>query len=130
MTTYNNIHTELLEFILPEGILDHFFITDFKQEESGQKLYTKRLTIYLEEKDIIPDEYSTYAYKSSGFVPPKSIKDCPIRRNLVTLVVKCRRWDVFIEGKNKKCRRNWNAVAKGTRLSGEYASFLKGIGGL
>ena len=58
MSTYHTLHTELLEVILPEGILDHFAITDFKQESSGQRLYTKRLTIYLEEKDAIPQEYA------------------------------------------------------------------------
>lgn len=125
-----DINTQLLELILPEGILDHFEITDFVQESSGQEVYTKNLTIYLEEKKQIPKEYSDYEYKASGFMPPKLIKDCPIRRNLVTLSVKCRRWDVLLEGRYQKRSRNWESVAKGTRLEPEYASFLKEIGGL
>ncbi len=44
-----NLNTQLLELFLPQGILDHFTITDFKQEKSGQNLYTKKLTIHLEE---------------------------------------------------------------------------------
>lgn len=125
-----DINTQLLELILPEGILDHFVITDFKQESSGQLAYTKKLTIFLEEKKEVPAEYSGLEYKASGFMPAKLIKDCPIRRNLVTLSVKCRRWDVLIDGKYQKRSRSWESVSKGTRLDPEYASFLKGIGGL
>jgi tRNA U54 and U55 pseudouridine synthase Pus10 len=84
----------------------------------------------LEEKKEIPKEFAHYEYKASGFMPPKLIKDCPIRLNLVTLSVKCRRWDVLIDGKYHKRSRNWESVAKGTRLNPEYASFLKEIGGL
>ncbi len=124
------LNHQLLELILPEGLLDHFIIADFKQESSGQELYTKKLTIFLEEKSEIPEEYSSYTYKASGFMPAKQIKDCPIRRNLVTLSVKCRRWDVLINGKYRKCSRNWKSVADGTRLDPEYAAFLKEIGGL
>ncbi len=124
-----DLKSQLLELFLPQGILDHFIISDFKQEESGQDLYTKKLTIYLEEKKEIPEEYIKYQYKASGFMPPKEIKDCPIRRNLVTLSVKCRRWDVMIDGKYQKRSRNWKSVADGTRLDPEYAAFLKGIGG-
>ena len=36
-----DINTQLLELMLPTGILDHFVITDFKQESSGQAAYTK-----------------------------------------------------------------------------------------
>ena len=61
---------------------------------------------------------------------PKEIKDCPVRRNLVTLKVKCRRWDVLMDGKYQKRSRDWQSVADGTRLDPEYAAFLKEIGGL
>lgn len=125
-----DINTQLLELILPEGILDYFEITDFKQKLSGQVAYTKKLTIFLEEKKEIPEEYSSFEYKASGFMPAKLIKDCPIRRNIVTLSIKCRRWDVCIDGKYQKKSRSWESVSKGTRLDPEYASFLKGIGGL
>lgn len=130
MSPTKDLNQQLIELILPEGILKHFDITDFKQDASDQSLYTKHLTIFLEEKKEIPDEYSGYDYKASGFMAAKEIKDCPIRRNLVTLKVKCRRWDVLIDGKYQKRSRNWKSVANGTRLDPEYAAFLKGIGGL
>lgn len=130
MLQSENINAQLLELFLPEGILDYFEVTNFTQESSGQDLYTKRLTIYLEEKNEIPQEYSQYKYKASGFMPPKLIQDCPVRSNLVTLSIKRRRWDVKIEGKTEKKSRDWQTVAKGTKLNPEYASFLKEIGGL
>ena len=126
----DNINTQLLDLFLPEGILEYFNITDFTQELSGQDLYTKHLTIYLEEKKEIPQEYSTYKYKASGFMPAKLIQDCPVRSNLVTLSIKRRRWDVEIEGKIEKKSRDWQTTASGTKLNPEYAAFLKEIGGL
>lgn len=128
--TRHDINQQLLELFLPEGILNHFVVTDFMQEASGQEVYTKKLTIFLEEKKEIPEEYSDHEYKASGFMAAKEIKDCPIRRNLVTLKVKCRRWDVLIDGKYQKRSRDWQSVADGTRLNPEYAAFLKEIGGL
>jgi hypothetical protein len=128
--TMQDINQQLLELFLPEGILEHFVVTDFIQEPSGQEVYTKKLTIFLEEKKEIPQEYSAHKFKASGFMSAKEIKDCPIRRNLVTLKVKCRRWDVLIDGKYQKRSRDWQSVADGTRLDPEYAAFLKEIGGL
>ncbi len=122
-----DINTGLLELILPQGILDYFEIVGFEQGESGQYVYDKTLTIFLEEKNIIPEEYKNYVYKSSGFMEPRLINDCPIRSMLVTLNVKRRRWDVEIEGQKKKVSRDWNIVAQGTRMSAEYAAFLKEI---
>ena len=36
MTQSPDINTQLLELFLPEGILDHFIITNFEQSVSGQ----------------------------------------------------------------------------------------------
>ena len=130
MTQVQDINSQLLELFLPEGILDHFIITNFKQVTSGQDLYTKKLTIYLEEKLAVPEEFVNIAIKASGFMPEKLIQDCPVRSNLVTLSVKRRRWYVMIDDKIHKRSRNWESVAEGTRLNPEYASFLKEIGGL
>lgn len=126
-TMKNDINASLLELILPQGILDYFEIIGFEQGESGQYVYDKTLTIYLEEKNSIPEEYKNHRYKASGFMEPKLINDCPIRSMLVTLNVKRRRWDVEIDGKHKKIKRDWNIVAQGTRMSEEYAAFLKEI---
>ncbi len=90
------------------------------------KNYTQRsLPCILEEEKEIHEEYDKCVYKASGFMAPKEIKDCHIRRNLVSLNIKCRRWDIMIDGKYQKRSRNWKSVADGTRLDHEYASFLK-----
>ena len=57
----------------------------------------------------------------------RTIEDYPIRNMLVKLKVKRRRWEITVDGKKKKVSRDWNEVAQGTRMSKEYAAFLKGI---
>ncbi len=121
------LNTSILELFLPEGILDYFTITGFDKESSGQYVYDKKLTLYLEEKAIIPEEYKNHIYKASGFMEPRKINDYPIRSMLVTLSVKRRRWDVEIDGQIKKVSRDWEVIAQGTRMSEEYAAFLKEI---
>lgn len=122
-----DINTSLLELILPDGILEYFTIVGLEKGDSGQYVYDKTLTIFLEEKNSIPEQYKTFRYKASGFMEPRLIKDYPIRSMLVTLSVKRRRWDVEIEGQMSKVSRDWRIVTQGTRMSEEYAAFLKEI---
>jgi len=124
------MNAALLEMILPEGILGDFEITGFEQGNSEKYIYDKTLTIYLEEKKVIPSEYKTHIYKASGFMEPRLIEDYPIRNMTVTLSVKRRRWDVLIDGKTLKVTRDLNILAQGTRMSDEYAAFLKEVGRL
>ncbi len=123
----NDISTSLLELFLPQGILEYFDIVGFEQGNSGQYVYDKTLTIFLEEKNLIPQEYKNHRYKASGFMEPRLVSDCPIRSMLVTLSVKRRRWDVEIDGRTCKVSRDWSLVQQGTRMSVEYAAFLKEI---
>ena len=122
-----DINQALIELILPEGILEYFDIIGLEKGDSGKYVYDKTLTILLEEKNKIPEEYKTYKFKASGFMEPRLINDYPIRNMLVTLSVKRRRWDVEIDGQMKKVSRDWNVVAQGTRMSAGYAAFLKEI---
>nr|WP_320117580.1 hypothetical protein [uncultured Marinifilum sp.] len=117
----------LLSLFFPEGLLDYFDIIDFKEVSSGKEIYERRLTIYLEEKKIIPEEYKDYSIKASGFMPAREIEDYPIRDMLVKLNVKRRRWDVVVDGKSKKVSRDWNLIISGTRMSAEYSAFLKEV---
>ena len=117
----------LLELILPEGILQDFSITGYQQGDSGKHVYNKTLTIDLEEKKIIPEEYKNHTYKACGFMEPRIIKDYPIRNMLVSLRVKRRRWEIVVDGKKLKVSRNFNSIAQGTRMSSEYAAFLKEV---
>ncbi|MDG5799151.1 hypothetical protein QA597_02115 [Marinilabiliaceae bacterium ANBcel2] len=102
-------------------------IVGLEKGESGKYVYDKTLTIYLEEKNKISEEYKRDKYKSSGFMEPRLINDYPIRNMLVTLSVKRRRWDVEIDGQTKKVTRDWRLVAQGIRMSAEYAAILKEV---
>lgn len=118
--------TSLLSLFLPDGILDYFDITGFERTDSNLKTYDKRLTIFLTEKKIIPEEYKEQVYKASGFMEPRVIEDYPIRNMLVSLSFKRRRWDVNLKGKTVKISRDWNTIiTQGTRISTEFAAFLK-----
>ncbi|GGW30319.1 ISAon1 family transposase N-terminal region protein [Arenibacter certesii] len=120
----------LLSLFLPEGILDFFAIVGFEQKPIKNPLYFNRLTVFLEEKKQIPALYKDHTYKASGFMEPRVIDDYPIRDNLVSLSLKRMRWDVLIDGKWIKTSRDWNDfIAQGTRMSKEFAAFLKEING-
>ncbi len=117
----------LLALFLPEGILDYFEIVSYEKSSSGKTIYDSQLVLSLDEKDIIPTEYKTLQYKSCGFMEPRYIEDYPIRNMLVKLKVRRRRWEIIIEGEKKKVSRDWEVIAQGTRMSEEYAAFLKEI---
>ncbi len=76
---------------MPEGLLTHFDIVDFK--ELGN-LQTKQdcFYIYLDEKNIIPKEDRSFEYESKGFYDRKQIQDFPIRGKAVYLCIRRRRW--------------------------------------
>jgi len=113
-----DIYRDLVEVLLPEELLKHFDLTDFKQVGI-------ELKIYLEEKNIPPEKYKDVHIRANGFVPEVEIKDFPIRTKLVTLHIKRRRW-LLVEEK-KKVMRDLDLKTPGTRLSNEFAAFLKGI---
>ncbi|WP_227009133.1 ISAon1 family transposase N-terminal region protein [Christiangramia fulva] len=116
----------LLKLFLPEGLLMFFNVVGFDKKPIKDPLYVNRLTIYLEEKKEIPETYKNHHYKASGFMEPRIIDDYPIRDNLVSLSLKRRRWDVLVDGKWIKVNRSWgDFIAQGTRLSKEFADFLK-----
>jgi len=115
-----SLYKELAGYLLPEGVLDYFELTEVKKEGEG-------LHIYLEEKDEIPEEYKSEPYRSNGFMQERKIRDFPIRDYLVTLHVKRRRWLLTTSG--KKIKRDWNIIAPGTGMTKDLAAFLKEITG-
>ena len=116
----------LLSLFLPEGLLTYFDVVGFDKKPIKDPLYVNRLIIYLEEKKEIPEAYKNHHYKASGFMEPRVIDDYPIRDNLVSLSLKRRRWDVLVDEKWIKVSRSWeDFIAQGTRLSKEFAAFLK-----
>jgi hypothetical protein len=110
--------SSLLNVFLPKGILDYFTITKVDQFEES-------INIHLEEKNILPEEYANDKLTSKGFYDEIKVQDFPIRGKAVYLYIKRRRW--INETRGTIVMRNWKLVAKGTRMTQEFASFLKVI---
>lgn len=108
----------LAKYFLPEGILDYFDIVSHKMENDS-------VHFYLEEKNILPEEFKSERAKSKGFTPEITVEDFPLRGKSVLLHIKRRRWTLIKDGVIIK--RDWAIIAKGTRITSEFASFLKGI---
>lgn len=80
-------------------------------------------TISLEEKNLLPGEFAGTKLSSHGFYNEITIKDFPLRGKACYLKIKRRRW--VNETTGEIVSRNWELVAKGTRMTQEFASFLK-----
>ena len=107
---------ELLRLILPEFLVNHFNLYDHKQQDD-------KLHLYFKERANIPIEFSKDLIISHGFHKAISIQDFPLRGKLVFLHVKRRRW--LNKHTKEVVQRDWNLVAKGTRLTSEFVAFLK-----
>jgi hypothetical protein len=112
-TTVNT--TDLLRYILPEGIFNYFALT--KVEEQSGKLH-----FYLEEINIIPEELNTRRLESNGFHKESVIRDFPLRGKPTYLHVRRRRW--LDLASKEVVSRNWKAVAKGTGYTDDLAFFF------
>lgn len=119
-TKLSSSEYQLLELILPVGILDYFTITSVKNIEIG-------FEVYLEEKPDIPQEYTGLSLRCHGFHQEQTIHDFPIRGKVFDLKVKRRRW--LNTENNQVVSRDWDLMAKGTRFTQEFAAFLKELPG-
>jgi hypothetical protein len=109
-----------LDLILPQGILEYFLLTDFTSS-------TSEIRLYLEEKNVIPEEYQGDKLISKGFFDEITVQDFPLRGKAVYLHIRRRRW--LNQTTGAVVFRDWNMVAQGTRMTTEFASFLKAISG-
>jgi len=110
----------LLPLIIPEGVSDYFEMTHYSKDDG-------RLDIFLEEMNTVPEEYQGNKLVSKGFFEAVTLQDFPIRGLQVYLHVKRRRW--LNQDTDKVVFRNWELVAKGTRITQDFAAFLKGVSG-
>jgi hypothetical protein len=113
-------YRQLAEVLLPAGLLEYFELIDIKKAE-------KEIRIFLEEKNITPEEYKGEQLHSKGFLAEIQVQDFPIRGQKVALCIKRRRWEVVATG--QIVTRNWTLVREGTRMTTEFGLFLKGIFG-
>jgi hypothetical protein len=97
----------IIKLLLPEVLVIYFDIVNHSSQE-------EELHLYFQERNELPNEYKKGEATSKGFYKEITIQDFPIRGKQVYLHVKRRRW-----------QDNWDLVAKGTRMTKEFATFLK-----
>lgn len=116
----------LLCSFLPEGLLSHFDIFDFK--ELGD-LQTKKdcIFIYLDEKNQLPNCYDLKEFESKGFYDRTIIQDFPIRGKAVYLCIRRRRWRNKID-RSIEVKSDYSFIAEGSKLTVELSDFLKDTG--
>ena len=111
-------YVELLKHILPELIVEHFDLVNTKIEQ-------EKMHLFFEEKSTAPKGYNNRQLISKGFLNEVSIQDFPLRGKLVYLHIKRRRWTD--KQSQEIIQRDWTLVAQGTRMTHEFAAFLKEI---
>ena len=104
--------------LLPEGTLDYFDVINVVEDST-------QIVIYLEEKNLIPEEYKDKDTESKGFYEPVVIRDFPIRGRQVFLNVRRRRW--IVKPDATMCQLRDMYCPSGTSMTREFASFLKEI---
>ena len=115
----NDSFDVLMKLILPESIEEYFELTSHKKKD-------EELHLYLRELNSTPIEFKDNKLISKGFFDEVTIQDFPIRGYQVFLHVTRRRWLNAATG--KVVYRNWDLVAQGTRITKDFAAFLKAIG--
>ncbi len=111
-------YIDLLKLILPEMLVEHFDLVKHRLENEV-------IHLYFEERNIVPKEESKRILIAHGFHKELTIQDFPLRGNTVYLHIKRRRW---LDKKTKQIvQRDWNLVAQGTRMTEQFAAFLKEI---
>jgi len=105
---------DLISLILPKEVLDHFVLTCI--EESADQV-----DLYLEELNVRPGDDGIYI--SKGFTPYSIVQDYPLRGRAVYLHVRRRKW--YDQSTGSVFIRQFDIAHEGTRLSKEFAAFLK-----
>lgn len=114
-------YKQLAELLLPEGLLTYFDITSITKTATGH------VHIYLEERNTPPDEYKGRLLHSKGLLPEVEVQDFPLRGNKCYLHISRRRWQAQDTG--ELVQRDWKLVQSGTRMTAEFAAFLKEVFG-
>jgi len=113
-----DMEKELLQIFFPSGLLEYF---EFSTYEKG----TSKYIFYLDELNIAPEGYKSEEIESKGFYNQETINDFPIRGKRCIYKIRRRKW--VVKKTQKIIKRDWNIIAKGTRMTNEFATFLKGI---
>jgi len=109
---------DFYHLLLPKEVEYYFEIVKIEQVDKDQCV-----NIFLEEKNELPEGYSTTEYESKGFHNEVCVQDFPIRGRAAFLMIRRRRWRHRITG--EIIERDWHLVAEGTRITQDFAAFLK-----
>ena len=117
---------ELLSYILPEGLLAHFIITDLLLlcDVKSKKEFFE---ICLEEQNKILADVDITQYESKGFTEVV-LQDFPLRGKPTYLRIKRRRWR-HKKDPGKIIRNDFSFVAEGAGFTQELSDFLKDTSG-
>jgi len=118
MNSQQSQYKALVEAFLPKDLFQYFDIIDVKITE-------KKIQVDLDELNTAPTSHKNIKLISKGFHAPVIIQDFPIRERAVFLHVRRRKWQE--ERTGKIISNNWDTVAKGTRFTKGFASFLKDV---
>lgn len=113
----NDYLNMLASLVLPAQILDYFLI-------SGVEQTSQEIHISLDEK-MNPELSNNIHFESKGFMEAVNVTDFPIRDHKVILKIRRWRWTDLRTGKSFSIPIDLDIVAKGTRYSKEFGSFLK-----
>lgn len=108
----------IANLLLPEVLVEYFDMT--KHEIKGEEIH-----FYFTELNTVPEEFKDDNLHSKGFFAEATVQDFPIRGKNVFLHITRRRW--LNESTGKVVTRDWQLVAKGTRITSDFATFLKEI---
>ncbi|MFE3869344.1 hypothetical protein ACFX5E_14870, partial [Flavobacterium sp. LS2P90] len=97
---------------LPEGLLSHFDIFDFKELVN---LQSKKdcFYIYLDEKNILAKDFDSNEFESKGFYGRALIQNFPIRGKAVYLGIRRRRWRNKTD-KSIEVKSDYSFIAEGS----------------
>lgn len=108
---------DLLSVLLPASLTALFELDRFEQKDGA-------IHFYLSEKNTPPTKFAGQSLLSKGFFDEATLRDFPLRGKPSFLHLKRRKW---LNTETEKIVFNeWHEVAEGTRLTVEFAAFLKG----
>jgi hypothetical protein len=106
--------------ILPEELFNYFDVLSIEKDPFSVK-------IHLDEKNELPEELKGRNLHSKGFHKPIVVQDFPLRERMVFLHIRRRRW--LDQDTQESLSRDWKLVAKGSRYTEGFATFLKELYG-
>ena len=115
---------DALKLFFPTELLEHFDIV-LVHELGHVEAKEDFIEVVFEEKNVLPDGYSTSEYESKGFYD-KQIQDFPIRGKAVFLKVRRRIWRHKLT--KETITNDFTFIADGAKFTAELAAFLKEIG--